>query len=191
MDDVGAIKRTLLRVAIAALCITALIAIVAVVSASFDETEGRILFTHVLVAVYCLLALAVATVGERLPVLTGAGFATCTVGLVLAVIATWADRVGEPLTRWAFVFFVASFTLAHGALVESRRRESDGAAVRAISGATIAIGAVLGATLGVAIAAADDVSDTFLRVIGVMAVLDVLGTTVLPIARKIERSSAD
>jgi hypothetical protein len=191
MDELRTIKRTLLRVAIVALCITAAIAIVAVVTASFGETEGRILFTHVLVAVYCLLALAATAVGERQPALAGAGLASCAAGLTLGVIETWADPAGYTLLRWAFLFFVASFTFAHSALIESRRRDSDGPAVRALSIATIATGAVLGATIAVALAAADDVSDAFLRVVGVLAVLDLLGTAVLPIARKIERAATD
>jgi hypothetical protein len=191
VDDIRMIKRTLLGVVIVALCITALIAIVAVVSASFDDTEGRVLLTHVAVAAYSLLALAAAAVGRRMPLLAQAGFATCAVGVVLAVIVIWSDSAGDSVWRAAGVALVASFTIAHGALIESRRRESDGRGVRAISMAAVGAGVTLGATLGTGIAVASDVSDAYLRALGVLAVLDLLATAVLPIARKIEHASPD
>jgi peptidoglycan/LPS O-acetylase OafA/YrhL len=191
VGDVRAIKRVLLRVAILALCVTALVAIVAVLTARLDETEGRILLTHLVVAGYSLFALAAAAVAERRPLLARAGWVACALGLVLALISIWAawNSDSHDLYRWTFILLAVAFTLAHVSLIESRRRDSDGPVVRSISSATIAAVALLGALIAIGIATIDSGSEGFFRLLGVVGVLDVLGTVVLPIARKIEQPS--
>jgi hypothetical protein len=186
------IRRVLLRVAIFALCVTALVAIVAVVSARFDETEAQILLTHVAIAAYTLFALAVSAVADRRPRMAIAGWAACGIGLLLALLSIWAGWNGDAdnLYRWTWILFVAAFTIAHVSLIDSRRRDSDGAAVRAVGAATIATVVVLGVLIAIGLARAESVDDWYVRLLGVVAVLDVLGTLVVPIARKVEQSSA-
>src|SRR5437763_11909447 len=86
MEEVRAIRRTLLRVAIFALCVSALVGIAAVLSARLDQTEEQILLTHVAIAVYSFLALAAATVAKRHPRLAAAGWCACGSGLLLALV---------------------------------------------------------------------------------------------------------
>jgi hypothetical protein len=193
MAATGAVKRVLLRVAILALCITALIAIVAVMTARFDETEAQILMTHVAVAAYSLLALGIATVVDRRPRVALAGWSVCGVGLVLALVSIWTaltENGPDDLYRWTWIAFVTSFTIAHASLVDSRRRDSDGSAVQAISGLTIATVVLMGVLVAGGVARAESVGTPYLRLLGVIGVLDVLGTLVLPIARKVEQTSA-
>ena len=190
MEEVRAIRRTLLRVSIFALCVSALVGIAAVLSARLDDTEAQILLTHVAIAVYSFLALAAATVAKRHPRLAAAGWCACGSGLLLALVSIWGEWNGDDdLWRSTFVLFVVAFTLAHGSLIESRRRDSDGPTVRLVSSATIGAVSVTGILIAGGIAAAVPVDDSYLRVLGVVGILDVLGTLVLPIARKVEQAS--
>ncbi len=191
MKEVRAIRRTLLRVAIFALCVSALVGIAAVLSARLDQTEEQILLTHVAIAVYSFLALAAATVAKRHPRLAAAGWCACGSGLLLALVLIWGEWSGnhDDLWRWTFICFVVAFTLAHGSLIESLRRDSDGAAVRLVSSATIGAVSVTGILIAAGIAAAVQVDDSYLRLLGVVGILDVLGSLVLPIARKAEQAS--
>jgi hypothetical protein len=189
----GAVKSVLLRVAIVALCITALIAIVAVMTARFDETEAKFLMTHVAVAAYSLFALGIAAVADRRPRTAIAGWTACGAGLVLALVSIWAGLDGaenDNLYRWTWILFVVAFTSAHASLIDSRRRESDGSAVQTISTLTIATVVLMGVLVAGGVARAESVGTPYLRLLGVIGVLDVLGTLVLPIARKVEQSSA-
>jgi hypothetical protein len=192
VERAGAIKRILLRVAIFALCVTALVAIAAVLSAKLDRTEAQILLTHVAIAVYSLFALAASAVADRRPRVALAGWIVCGFGLLLALLSIWTEWSGDndDLYRSTWVLFAIAFTIAHASLIESRRRDSDGAAVRAVSAATAATVALMGTLIAIGIATAESVDDSYLRVLGVVGVLDVLGTLVLPIARKVEQSSA-
>lgn len=192
MGDVRQIKRALLRAAIFALCVTALVAIVAVLSARLDQTEEQILFTHVGIAVYSLFALAAAAAAPRRPQLAVAGWVCSGIGLLLFLIGIWAawDGYHPALWRWTAIFFALSFTLAHVSLLESRRRETDSTTVSGIASATTVVSAMLCFMVVVGIASEQSVSDAYLRFLGVLGVLDVLGTVVLPIARKIDQSPA-
>jgi hypothetical protein len=192
VSDLASLKRTLLRVMIVALCVTALVAIAAVLSASFDRTEAQVLLTHLAVAVYSLFALSMAAVSERRPRLAAVGWAACGLGLALALLTIWVDwsedRVN--LYRWMLIMLAASFTLAHVALIEARRRASDGPVVRSIATATTVLAAFVGALIALGLSADQAVSEGYFRLLGVVGVLDLLGTLVLPIARKIEQPRA-
>ena len=167
-------------------------AIVAVLSAKFDRTEARVLLTHVAIAAYSLFALAAAAVADRRPRAALAGWTVCGFGLLIALLSIWIEWTGENenLYRSTWILFVVAFTIAHASLLESRRRDSDGAAVRAVSAATLATVVLVGTLIAIGIGSAESVHDSYLRLLAVVGVLDVLGTLVLPIARKVEQSSA-
>ena len=188
MADTRRIKRILLRLALVALAVGAVIAIAAIVTGRLDRAEAQILLTDVVVLVYSLFALSVATVATRNPLLAAAGWVCCACGTLLALVAIWVWSNDAPdLYRVMGISFVGAFTLAHDSLLVSRRRESDGPPVRAISAATVAIVSALGILVALAITGIPDRSTPwYLRLLGVIGVLDLLGTVALPIARKIE-----
>lgn len=192
--DAQAIKRGLLKLALAALCVAALIAIAAIVGGRLDRTEGQVLLTHVVVLVYSLFALSSSTVATRKPRLALAGWASSACGALLAIVAIWTWRwYGSPdLHRLMGIFFASSFTLAHVSLIVSRERDLDGPQVRAISTATVGCVCALGVLVSIAVAGLPHGPDIswYLRLMGVIGVLDLLGTIALPIARKVERSAS-
>jgi hypothetical protein len=109
---------------------------------------------------------------------------------VLAIILIWQDwndgTDEEALARAWGGATVVSFALTQAGLLLLHRQESDGPVVSRVLIATVVVTGVLATVLVVAIALAhEEVDDAFYRVLGVLAVLDVLGTVLVPILRRL------
>ena len=187
-------RRVALWVGVGALCVTALVAVVAIVVGEFDEASARVLIAAWAIALYAVLMLVCAAANDRRPVLAGAGLVACAVGAVLAIAAVvaWNDA-SDSLVKATFAAFVVAFALAHSALLEWRRRAGDAPTVRGLLAATYICIAVVAAMLVYAIVAADTDAQAeggYFRALGVALVLDVLGTALVPLLRKLSRASA-
>jgi hypothetical protein len=183
----GDLTRVFLWALVAFLSVTALLAIVIFLRGRFEETEVKILLTTVALAVYSLTALCGAALIDHAR--AGAfGYATIVVSalaLVLALVSIWADEgESEGLVKTTFVFMALAGSSAWASLLISRRRNTDAAAVTwTLAGTTAAI-AVLAVTV-IGMILRDDPSEFSFRLLGVIAVLAVLGTLLLPIVRRI------
>jgi len=183
------VRRILLRIAIVAMCVIALIAIVAVITGKFDDTQAKILISTLAVVVYSLLAMGTSSIAQQRPLLAVLGWAACGVGLVLALLAIWIawDGGHDGLWRALLIALVVAFTVAHASMIDARKRDSDGGMVRAIRLATTATVVLVGVLVTLA-CTVEGLPDSYYRALGVVGVLDVLGTVVLPIARKVQQS---
>jgi hypothetical protein len=180
----GALARALVAAAVGTLCLAALVAIGIFLFGEFGETEARLLGTAVTVTGYSLTGLAATTaLGRRPTWLAPLGLGASVVGFVLMVALIWTTPDDGLLPRATMSALVLAVAIAHAALLLPRRADFPlpGAVLRA----TLAASAVLAAMLIVLILTAVEPGEFYFRLLGVAAVLVVLGTLLVPISRKV------
>jgi len=173
------VRRVVLAVTISSFSIAALMGIAALLGAGdFGETSVRILLTTVVVGCASVVTLCcLVVVGDRFePVgLLGFLFAVTTAGLALLMVWGDSDDLIENLYRLFGVGVTASLTLAQISLLlglAGTRRS-----IARLMWATIVL-AVVVACMVSAMITGYDASDDFLRTLGIIGILDVLGTLV-------------
>lgn len=173
------------RALIALLVGAGLLLIMVILSGSeLDETSGKGLGTAVAFAVYSLTAMAGVTLAARRP--DAALFAYMVAGVsalafLAATVAIWSepDSGGWELPG---ILFVLALGGGHGALLLKGAREGDAEAVRAIR--LLVLIAIAALCLMAAIEISAHGSDMDPRLLGVTAVLYLLGTALLPLVRR-------
>ena len=181
------LRRLVITVVIGSFSLAALLGIVALLGGGFGDDEARVLLTTVIVGVestvvLCLLTLA----GHRWVPVSWFGGAASVVATGAALALTWGDSAWDD-GRWEDLLrlFGTSVILAGTAaqfalliaLVLRPGREPGGlAALLAMTGlagalvALLAIGPIVGES---------DPGDGYWQLLGVLAILDVLGSVVL------------
>jgi hypothetical protein len=189
--------RTARRIAIIAiivsLSLTALIGIITLLSGDFGETQGKVLLTTLILAGFSITVLChLAVVGRALRVVGFVGFAVSAVALVAGLILIWSDLSdSEGVWKTFGVFGILSFSFAHAnlLLLLGQRRNT---VVRALLYTTVAIIGVVALMICLPILTDGDIpgsnGDWYWRLLGVVAILDVLGTIVLPITGRFLRN---
>jgi hypothetical protein len=183
-----AIRRLLGRVVAVALSLTALVAIVALLTGSFDDTDWKVLGTTLGFSVFSATAAAGAT--ARLRSWSGAywvgtgAVAASALAFVLLVAGLWSEP-GDAMWRWFGVLALAALALSHMSLVLGARRASDGPGTAALVLASVVLVGLdaTGAALPIT-GVLDDVSDTGARLLAVCSVLLLLTTALPPLLRR-------
>lgn len=186
------IRRVLGWALVGSLCLAALVAIVALLSGSFDDTDWRLIGTSLSFGVYSALAASGAAVrlkerwfAEPLGALTAIAAA---VAWVLLLVLLWGDLdEADTLARaWGIASLVA-LACSHASVVLRATRASDTFAIAALVATSVALGA-FDATAGV-LAVADavevDEDDPAVRLTAVTVVLLVLTTALPPVLRRL------
>ena len=187
------IRRAPLVVMAAALCMAAAVAIVVVLSGESSYTAERLAWTAVALLLLGLAGAAGVSAMDE-PGWERIGWLcqiVALVGFAVTAITIWTTSEGADaetaLLKALGILFVLSFALAHLSLL-ARRRDGHGRLVRRLVGATRAAVLILAAMLAVAIL--DEISDdTYYRWVGAVAILWALGTSLVPIARRLERTA--
>jgi hypothetical protein len=186
------IRRVLGWVFVGSLCAAALVAIVALVSDSFDDTDWRLIGTSLSFAVYSALAASGAALRVKEHPVAGplhlVTVAAAAVAWALLLVLLWAELDdGEALARTWGVATIAALACSHASVVLRGTRTSDTAAISALVLASIALGA-LDATAG-ALAAAGaveiDEKDPLSRLMAVSVVLLLLCTALPVVLRRL------
>lgn len=178
-------RRVLVRTTLAALCVTAAVAILVLLTRSFDDTTWRILGTTTTIGICALLAVPAGALlerGER-RVLARASATLTTATLVFTVLGIWHTPHDAGYAKtWAVVATLA-LAAAQACAVESRRRDSDSPNIRlAVTGSSVT-GSLLSALGSLAIV--DEISSGgFYRALGAIAILDVLLVAGVAVARR-------
>jgi hypothetical protein len=177
-------RKLLLSAIVGALCLTAGIAVVVLLSGHFDDTSWRILATTSAISFFGLLGVPVGMLLERgravllaqaSGALTFAAFV-----LTLAVIwRHWADGVGK---TWGVVLTLA-LAASQAAVVEARRRETDTQAISVLVGVSMLTGSLL-AVLGITAILLEIDNGTYYRTLGAVAVIDVLLVALVAVLRR-------
>lgn len=176
----SSVRSWVLRLTIGAFSLAALMGVVALLRPGrFGATEGRVLLTTLVVGVTSMLMLSyLAPAGARSRLVGAAGAVTALLGAVLALVLLWAFRHGDPpvaLVRSFGLATVAAVTLAQFSLLLSVGRPRP--LVGRLLAATMAAGTLLAGFVGASILGWQP-SDLGARLLGVVAILDVLGTLV-------------
>lgn len=184
------------RMLAAALCLAAAVAIWALIVGRFDDTSVRVLLTG-LIASFCTLgglagsaALSLESrirrVGE-----TTIGLSQLTFVLALALIWIPDASDGDTLTRALGVASVLALAGAHASLLLSRLSDLDTRAVHRLSQAAIACASSAALLVsGVFVVSDGPIASGIWRVVGVLVVLAVLNTLLVPLVRKVTRDTA-
>jgi len=188
MTNEFSIKRTFLYTVIATLVLAAVMGIYVLLAGRFGQTEGRILLTTVTISFFGMMSLAGTAAHEKGPdhwAWSVPGIALGLAGLVLYVLAIWADWWRYELAaKWLVVLGIFSFSFAHISVLslvslEDRVRPLFYAAVASIAALAMLIsGMILGGHAPEA---------WHFRVAGVLAILDVCLTLCVPIVSRLSR----
>lgn len=180
-----AFSRRLIVVPVAVLCGCALVAIVLILGGSgVDDTSARVLGTAASIAAASLMASACFSLAQRRPALEAFAY----LGLLATGIAflfgfglIWTLGEDSDLARPFGVAAVLAVAAAHASLLLGGAREDDGDAIAVVRNSTLGALALLVTVLCLEISSPG--SDVSAKAIGVIAVLYVLGSLVLPLIR--------
>jgi hypothetical protein len=177
------LKQTFLRVLIASLLATASLAIGFLLFAEFDETTWKIIGTTAFVGGFSLLGLPGAALLDqgRAIVLGWATLVVAGAGLIWSLFLLWT----EADTGWKLLAILIAFAGAgsQASTTTGRRRTDDPPSVGILYAAGL-VGAVLVASM-ISLAAWQEIEDGgFYRVLGALAVADLLTVVLQPILRR-------
>lgn len=188
------IRRVAIVFIIVSLSIAALVGIVTLLTAEFGEIQVKIILTTLLVAGFSITALChLAVVGRTLRIVGFVGIAMSALALITGIVLIWGgfdnwNAVLENALKAFAVFGVLAVSLAHAnllLLLEQRRNP----ALRIALFSTVGLIAVLAVLILLPILSDGRIgeSELYWRTLGVVAILDVLGTIVLPVVGRLTR----
>jgi hypothetical protein len=186
---VGTARRVAIYCIVASFSLAAIVGIVALLSGDFGETQGRILLTTVLLGATSITALCHLAIADRAMRVVGVvGLAASSVALITGLLLIWRDWDGPGLDDWFTVFGTAgviAVSFAHAnllLLLAGRRRR----VIRLGLAVTLVMIAAVAVMLILPIVSQGDIpgprdGESYWRLFGVLGILDVLGTVVVPV----------
>jgi hypothetical protein len=186
------LRTAIVRVTIGSFSVAALLGVAALLSGGeFGETEVRVLLTTLLVgtvsvAVLCYLA----TAGTSYQWVGVLGGAVVVVPLATALYLIWGDfenDVPEVVGKGFGIGTVAAATLAQACLLLAVAAHGRPVVRRSLA-VTLALATILGLQVSaLMLELVDEGSGAYFRILGVVAILDVLGTVVVAALGKFGR----
>lgn len=182
------LKKTFLISMIVSLSISALIGIFIFLFGDFGETEARMLLTTLTIGGYSLTGLYCSTLYEKKRAISLAfsGMAVSILGFLYTVLVIWEIIDLDILDNFKplLMFIILAFSLAHSCLLLLIKSEKP--IIKNSLFATVGfIGIVALMLILLVFEAIDDPEEFYFRLLGVFAILDVLGTIVVPILNKV------
>lgn len=176
------VRRWIVRVTIGSFSLAALLGIAALLSGGeFGETEGQVLMTTLLVGVVSIAVLCyLTTAGRRTQPVGVAGGAIVLVPLSTGLLMIWSGFDKAPadwLVKTFGISAIIAATLAHICLLLVAEEGSRSVARRILT-TTIGLAALLAVLTSLLVLDVHPGDDTYYRALGVVAILDVLGTVV-------------
>jgi hypothetical protein len=172
-------RRAVVAVTVTSFSIAALLGIVALLGGEFGEGQVRVLLTTAAVGVASIAVLcSLATSESRYRAVGVVACAAVLVSLVLALLLVWSDGIGEAEGAYELfgVSVIVAGTLAQASLLLAT--SGDRPWQRVVLWLTLLVAGVLALVLSAIVLGASGDGDTVLRLIGVLAIADVLGTVV-------------
>jgi hypothetical protein len=178
---ISSARHLVLRVTIGSFAIAALVGITALlIPGRFGSVQGRILMTTLVIGATSVLMLCYLSIGDTrhrwLGVVGGVAALTSAACALDMFWGHWQHEPGQVLVRTFGVAGVMALTLAQFALLLALVRRRGGVIARLLD-LTIAAGTVLAGLMITAVLGWNP-GDGAARLIGVIAILDVLGTVV-------------
>jgi hypothetical protein len=182
-------KKVFLVTLIASLSISALCAIIIFLLGDFGELQLKILVTTLTIGVFSLTGLCCATLlnKQRFPLLAIFGiiasmWGILSINLLIWKIVNW--DTSDSYWNSVIITIILSFSIAHSCLLLLINSKSSivktSLVITLLSISIVAIGLIILTLIEFA-----NINNIWYRILGVFAVLDVLGTIVTPILLKI------
>lgn len=189
-------RRAAIVALVVSLSITAIIGIAVLLTGSFGELQGRVLGTTLTIAGFSILALChLAVVGRPVRVVGFAGLAVSAIALALGLVliwmpwSSWSGGLGD-VWRWFGITGILAVSLAHAnllLLLASRRQP----VIRVAMAITLVAIALVALLIILPIVSDGRIPgsawDAYWRWLGVIAIIDVLGTVTLPVVALLSR----
>lgn len=174
---------------ISALSVSALIAVVIFAVGNFGETEFRILGTTASVAGFSLVGLCCSLIGERPPfqMFGTIGILLAAVSIILVEIMIWSEVSSRGFYNMTAATNVLAIGMAHAALVLLAYGPRPKLNLVIIG--TVVLIAILASMILYLIFSQKFPGESFLRILGSVAILDALGTVVTPLLKKVIKIS--
>lgn len=185
MDSIE-LKKTFLITLIVSLSVSALVGIVLFLIGSFGDLEVKILFTTLVIGLFSLTGLCGSILYSR-DRFANYSLITMVVsisGLFLSILSIWEIVYVEDIWKALVISIILSIAFAHSCLmllIDSEKR-----IVNILLGVTHLFIFIVSLMLILLVVSGFDIDyEFYYRLIGVFAILDVLGTIVTPIVNKI------
>jgi hypothetical protein len=186
---VGAARKGAIYGIIVSFSLAAIVGIIALLSGDFGETQGRIVLTTLLLGATSITALCHLAIADRAMRMVGfVGLAASTIALVSGLVLIWRDWDAPGFDQWFKAFLTAgviavSFAHANLLLLLAGRRRM---VIRVGLMATLAMIAAVAIMIILPIVSEGQIpgagnEETYWRFFGVVGILDVLGTVVVPV----------
>lgn len=188
-STIGAARKGAIYGIIVSFSLAAVVGIIALLSGDFGETQGRIILTTLLMGATSITALCHLAIADRAMRIVGfVGLGASAVTLITGLVLIWRDWSDPGLEDWFKVFAVAgilavSFAHANLLLLLAGRRRAViryGLMVTLVMIAAVAIMIILPIVSEGEIPGYDN-EEWYWRLFGVVGILDVLGTVVVPV----------
>jgi hypothetical protein len=182
------LKKILLVILIVSLIISALIAITILLTGSFGTTQQRLLLTTLTTAGYSFTGLSCSVLfkRQRLAFFAILGISISAIGAIYTTALIWGDFGASIIWGWKclFTLVILAISVAHSSLlllIQSKKVLVNGCLWFSVA-SIIALAATL---IYLIYFQPREPTDFYLRLIGTLAVLDVLGTIATPIMKKV------
>ncbi len=180
------LKRVFLGSVIGSLCVAAITGIVVFLIGNMGDLEIKVLLTALVIGLFSLTSLCCAALYEtkRLTPVAISGMLCSALALVLSLwmIWMWEQSVNDTVTwKATFIAGIVAMSLAHGSLL--LLVPSPTALIRHVRSATLTTMSLIVAFL-VYLIIMEDMPEFFYRLLGVLAILDALGTILTPLLFK-------
>lgn len=179
------IKRAFLVSLIASLSISALIAIFVFLIGDFGETEIKLLLTTLTIGGYSLTGLCSSVLYDRRKYISLAfsGIIVSVLGFLITVGTIWDIVEFDDIWKSVIIFIILAFSIAHSSLLLLARSDKN-LANSSLTATIVFIIIVALMLIYLVLVEFDNVDEFYYRLLGVFAVLDILGTIVTPILKK-------
>lgn len=180
-------KNLLLRLLIAALLASAVIGIFVFLVGGFGETTFQLLFTTLSIGGYCLTGLSCSIIYSKLEfrTLSTIGMIISALALSLTVLGIWVFNRFEGFWQLTIVFGILSLGMAHVCLLLRVERKS--VYVGRITAMTIFVIGMVALMLIKATLTKFSEGEFYFRMLGVLAILDILGTIGIPLVNRLAK----
>ncbi len=188
-STIGAARKGAIYGIVISFSLAALVGIIALLSGEFGETQGKIILTTLLMGATSITALCHLAIADRAMRLVGfVGLAASGIALITGLVLIWRSWGDASLEDWFRTFIVAGIiavSFAHAnllLLLAGRRRPI----IRVGLMVTLAMIAAVAIMLILVVASNGDIpgyenEEWYWRLFGVVGILDVLGTVVVPV----------
>jgi len=180
-------KKIFLITMIISLSISALIGVFVFLFGNFGETEFRLLMTTLTIGGYSLTGLCCSVLYEKrkFAPLALFGIVISVIGFIYTILLIWEfiDFWDEDSWKALIIFLVLAFSTAHSCLLLLIK--SNKSLVNIALSATLIFISIVALMLIIMVLNEFDLGEFSFRLLGVFAILDVLGTIITPILNKV------